>query len=85
MKYRINENLHCEVDTCKSHCNQEFAHCQITRNGNSVAQVWLDPVKLKDDHNLEHDEIEMVIDFVGMYRDHIMLEYGYIMVHGTDC
>lgn len=76
MKLRINYNLQCEVDVKKDDCNREPAHCHVTR-GYRVAQVWLNPVRIKDGHSLDRNEVDLVYDFVSEHRDELEREYEY--------
>lgn len=84
MKLRINYNLQCVVDQRKSDCNQEPAHCHITRNGVRVAQVWLDPVSIKYGHSLDRSEVKEVERFVSDHKYELMREYEYNREHGAD-
>lgn len=84
LKLRINYNLQCEVDVKKDDCNEEPAHCHITRNGWRVAQVWLNPVRIKPGHSLDRNEVDVVYDFVSDNRYELEREYEYNRNYGAD-
>ena len=84
MKLRINYNLQAEVDTTKADCSEEPAHCHITRRGLRCGQVWLNPVSIKPGHNLDHNEINLVYDFVSDHRYELEREYEHNRMYGAD-
>ena len=84
MKIRVNYNLQLEVDQRKCDCKREAAHCHVTRNGNRVAQVWLNPVRIESGHSLDWNEIQPVLDAVYSNCSSLETEYNYNREHGAD-
>ena len=84
LKLRINQNLWCEVDVRKDDCNREAAHCHITRNGERIAQVWLDPVCIESARKLDRNEVNLVYDFVSDNRYDLKREYENNRMYGAE-
>ncbi len=84
MKIRVNYNLQIEVDQRKCDCRREPAHCHVTRNGNRIAQVWLNPVRIESGHSLDRNEIQPVLDAVYSNCSSLETEYNYNRDHGAD-
>lgn len=75
---RINESLQCEVATNSSECRREPAHCHITRNGNRIAKIWLNPVSIEPGTGLMNDEIETVVEFIEDNISDLLKQYELI-------
>ena len=84
MNIKINRNMQCEIDQRKSHCREEEAHCHITRNGQSVAIVSLDPLRVEAGHLLECYEIDQVLKTVSDYKFDLIRQYDHIRNSGSD-
>lgn len=83
IKITISQNLKCEVDQKRDDCKREPAHCHITRNGDRVAQVWLNPVSIEKGHSLDRNEIDPVLSVVSSNRKDLEDEYRYNAVNGA--
>lgn len=70
MKAIVSYNLQLEVGEGKCECGLEEAHCHVTRNGCTVAKVFLNPFSIEEGHLLEPDEVECVSRLVSenMYK-----------------
>ena len=61
MKIIINADLACVVESNTDHCIEDRMHCHVTRGGEYVAQIYLNPVSVERSHKLNRSELALVL------------------------